>query len=155
MNLENVIVPSLTALAVGIILLFLEYRTSWFQRHFIHKSNIDPGDNQTKESPKDSISNDFGLVGASVTPIEQLDNHTGDWLQIAKEVKVLLNDLYCSEVIEHGKYVPSVEFVGIEQIKNSSDKEIVFDITTNFQVGTGSVRVQPSGRIVSCRYEPY
>lgn len=143
MDFKNIIFPSITALVVGVILLFLEYRTSWFQKHFINKTDTN------------SKNNDLGLMGTSVTPIDQLDNHVGDWLQIAKEVKVLLNDLYCSDVIEGGKYLPSVEFIGIKEVKKSSDKEIVFDITTNYDLGTGYVRVQPSGRIVSCRYETY
>lgn len=149
MNLESIIIPSVTALIIGIILLFLEYRTSWFQKHFIHNVNKNSDDNMLEDN------NDLGLIGASVTPIEQLDNRVGDWFQIAKEVKVLLDDLYCSDVLEHGAYVPSVEFVEINQIKDSLDREIVFDITTNFKVGTGYIRVQPSGRIVSCRYDAY
>jgi hypothetical protein len=70
-------------------------------------------------------------------------------------VDALLVDLYCSKVDENGKYIPSVQFIGIEPVKNSSDKEIIFDITTNFDTGSGCVRVQTSGRIVSCKYERF
>jgi len=154
MDIENIIIPSVTTLVVGIILLFLEYRTSWFQKHFIHKSDT-IADNNTNENWKGIVDNDLGLIGVSVTPIEQLDNPVGDWIQIAKEVKLLLSDLYCSEVLEHRKYEPSIEFIGIEEVKNSLDREIAFRITTNFDFGEGYVRVQRSGRIVSCRYETY
>jgi len=152
MSLENVIIPSAIALVVGIILLFLEYRTSWFQNNFVKKS-----EKITESEPQQAL--EFSgsvagmLNGRSVTPVSDLENPTGDWIQIAKEVRMLLVDLYDLKVNENGKYLPDIQFFGIEPVKNSLDKEIIFDVTTNFDIGTVCIRVEPSGRVVSCKYE--
>jgi hypothetical protein len=77
MSLENIIIPSAIALVVGIVLLFLEYRTSWFQKNFTKKLDSDDDFKIGKELG-DSQGEILGLTGISITPINQLGNHIGD-----------------------------------------------------------------------------
>ena len=136
MTIENIIITIFVGLFVGVSLLIIEHKTSWFKNRITQVKN-------------DSL--ELGV--ASVTSMNDLDNLVGDWLQITKEIQEILEDLHCSNELEHGDYIPSVEFSEIRSIRNSPDKEICFDITTNFTASfERCVRTEPSGRIVSYTY---
>jgi len=64
---------------VGVILLIIEYKTRCFARQVI--SFRDSGEQQPNP-----------FAGKAVTPIAELENPLGDWMQIAQEVRTLIEE---------------------------------------------------------------
>jgi hypothetical protein len=66
-----------TAVLAGMILLVIEYRTRWFARWL----------SSFQEQPTGQAN---PLASATLTPVMELENPAGDWIQVAEEVKRLL-----------------------------------------------------------------
>lgn len=78
---ENLLLPLGLAVLAGIILLVIEYRTKWFARYASTQNSIESAKND----------NLVKMLDVMVTPAPDLANQTGDWLQIADELKGLLD----------------------------------------------------------------
>ncbi len=147
---ENILLQIVTAIITGIILLIIEYRTSWFQKHL---SNLLGGKGEAPEEISSvSAPQALEILGKSVTPVDALPSPTGDWLQIAREVQTILEEIYCQNV-KRGNYYPRVELVQVSPIKKSKACKLTFDMTTNYQEGIGYVTVDTSGKIVEFTFE--
>jgi hypothetical protein len=74
---QNLLLPAVVSVVASIVGLFIEYRTGWFARGV-----------STVQRRTEKAVNLF--AGQSVTPVTELENPVGDWMQIAREVKTLL-----------------------------------------------------------------
>lgn len=72
--------PFLVTVLGGILLLLLEYRTGLFARW-----------RSSRNHEQDELASK--LTGEFVTPIAQLENSTGDWIQVAEGAKRLLEQV--------------------------------------------------------------
>lgn len=145
---QNILVPILITIVAGIlagiILLIIEYRTSWFQKHLFglkSKTNSSEQKSPVSAPPVPEI------VGKSVTPLEELPSSTADWFQIAKEVQTILEELYLQDVDEYGDYTPGIKLLEIKPT-SSNKSRLWFEIATNFNLYFGYVTVEPSERIM-------
>lgn len=148
--IQNILVPTLTAIVAGIIVLIIEYRTSWFQKHLF---GLKSKSNSSGQKPPVSAPPVPEIVGKSVTPLEELPSPTADWFQIAKEVQTILEELYLQDVDEDGDYTPGIQLLEIKPT-SSNKSRLWFEIATNFDVYFGYVTVEPSGRITEFKLDP-
>lgn len=105
LDLRDFIFAIGTPILVGVILLFIEYRTKWFANRFL--------------SEKTDTKNE-SLIGVKVTHLGELDNPIGDWIQIAEQVKTLL------EKNTKPERSGSVSLLGIQPSKRKDLAKLTF-----------------------------
>jgi hypothetical protein len=126
---------------VGVVLLIIEYKTGFFAQQVL--SSRDKADRQTNR-----------LAGQTVTPVTELENPMGDWIQVAEEVKRLVEQQLETE--EHGP-------VSLRDIKlrRGGKAELVFCFEgivpyTSNEWGAGfdvRVTVDTDGRVLQYKRE--
>jgi len=80
-------IPTLVAILAGVLLLIIEYRTKWFAQW---RASSQQKERQSGESG-------YTPLGEFVTPVTELENPVGDWIQIADEVRHLLEKVTAQE----------------------------------------------------------
>lgn len=97
----TIVVPIL----IGLILLIIEYRTKWFASRFA-------SDNSKQKT--------VSLLNEKVVPIDKLENPVGDWIQIAEQVRELLDK---DTKPEHSGII---SLLGIHPNKSKSSAKLTF-----------------------------